>query len=99
MITYLHNSLKEEFDSWNVENLVQAIDNQLNVEGTSDLLEMKNEIDKQLTYDIQKTIIRYVYVILDTSSSMKLKDIKPTRLACTIEFIKVINPNKLINNK
>jgi len=78
----------EEYDAWNIENLVQTIDNQLGNEQTSDLLEMKKEIDNQLTYDIQKTIIRYLYVIIDNSSSMKLKDIKPSRLACSLEFMR-----------
>lgn len=69
--------------------MAKTIDTQLNVEVTNELLEMKEEVDKQLDFGERKTMIRYLYTIIDASASMKLKDLKPSRLACTFDLLKV----------
>jgi len=77
----------DEIDYWDIDNLAKTIDNQLNIEYREDTVNLKKEIDKNLSIKGKRTVIRNLYLLIDVSASMKVKDIKPSRLVCTIEFL------------
>ncbi len=76
-------------NTWNIDLLSKNIDNQLAFKGQNELRDKKSEIDKAYSVKSKLNMIRYFYLVIDLSNTMKLTDYKPSRFLLTVNLIKV----------
>lgn len=79
--------MMEEEGNW--QTLMKFVEEKLNIREEDPLLEMKRTVDKGFENVHQKSLLRRVYIIIDTSQTCTRVDFKPSRIGLTQLYLRV----------